>query len=373
MQHKILVVTTQTPESRAEIIGVADGKTAQIIQALTDCGLIKMHRNKLLQTNEKVDEKQIAKDNLMDGGWLIITGHGNSGAETVKGNYRTDDEPDEILDIECSARDYVNLILQAKALKEGSHLNILLSVCYGAKGLDGIESFAEQLGNIFSEKGISTDIIASVGPVGRIGNYSKNDGDVAGERLKFRADKKNIRVIHTALNGISSISSPADDYYITRNQGIVTGKVLRDPDTELMQVLSKLNLGISDHVLAANFSDDAETAEKKIAKAGVIIRKSSIPNALTITYHKKGGVVHTRIHLERDLSGRMIINDSDAGSIKKIVDAAQLRTANASSGSLRQAKGGADPMLFGGGAVKRADDAVSRPEELVASKTKDGG
>jgi len=83
-------------------------------------------------------------------------------------------------------------------LKNGDHLNVLMYVCYAAQGSDQTPSFAKQVADEFAKHGISTSVVASVKPVDRIGNIE--NGDVAGQLLRFRANQGDIRILNTTVS-----------------------------------------------------------------------------------------------------------------------------------------------------------------------------
>lgn len=220
-----MIIGTQKPLQEKSNDLFPSGSTSKHIQKLTQGGFMHVHRE--LDKIDANDQKTFAK-HLKPNGLLIITGHGAAtGSKVVTGAYdRIPNDPDRLpsdvpLDIACQGKDYVNLAMKSGQLKAGDHINILLHVCYGAKKSNELQkSFAQQLGDAFAKRGITTTIVGSETLVGRVDRFGTTQpGDVLGSRFKVRTEKEKLSIIETTIesNGKTrqTISKPNEDFYIT--------------------------------------------------------------------------------------------------------------------------------------------------------------
>lgn len=167
----VLILSTQTPTEKAKkgVASVANGGTGCEIE-------------RILSKAKTFPEK-----------WIIVTGHGDQGAQALSGIYMSDlYQPGiaaEELDIICDAKEYAQLFLDS-GLKSGDAVNILLYVCYsGAHKGDEKNSFATQLAECLAQQGIASYIVASKTAVARFdGQYRDVLHEVRGECLSYRVD-----------------------------------------------------------------------------------------------------------------------------------------------------------------------------------------
>jgi hypothetical protein len=170
----------------------------------------------VLRSKENREETNtLIKDHLVDNGLLILTGHGSQDGGAISGNYVTKEELDAMAafntQTERGPADIVSSAMDG-GLKSGNHINILLSICYGAADTQKTgNSFAHKLAREFAKQGISTTIIASDTPVLRFGSEK-----IMGGKITFGSaigiNPKNCFVFNTKVaspieNPIIEISS----------------------------------------------------------------------------------------------------------------------------------------------------------------------
>jgi len=290
-----MVISTKKPTSTPEVEGIAPGKSGQVIQALTGGGFVHMHRDKKLRAG---DEQEQFNQHLKSGGWLVITGDGSPGTTSVEGEYFVSDadiNPQDTvkLDIECTAKDYVDLVMSSNVLKPGDHLNILLYVCYGGKKLGSQASFAEQLAQEFLKYDISSRIIASVERVGRIGGFT-DLLDIKDEVLEFRGNGEDIRIFEAKPNQGIKKSSPEQALFITKYNIQFYDPVYIDLYKYYKTVSEKLNPGMT----LEDFNKTREQAETALKNQtpprDFLIRASStVEGAAVLCYlDTHGNVIH---------------------------------------------------------------------------------
>lgn len=299
---KTMIICPQKPDEGSHRKAPA-GKTSVMLQKLTGAGFFSMHRNKEIVNEE---ERAMFHEHLVSGGWLIITGHGVD--SRVAGAYKLDDG--SVLDIEFTPADYVNLILQSHALKDGDHINIILSICNGAKTFEDV-SFAGQLASDLAVCGISSDIYASMSAVGRITDYNPSIGDKLNKRLRFRLEsQKDLRKISTlAHDPHSSIVSKPDVTIYFDKGGVQVNAVPEVSD--LMHATEdyvKKQFGIDlgdDPDFAENFLLSTEEAMElvEIDNTKVIFHTSgSYPDMVVATFYnaEKNSINHLRFSCVKD-------------------------------------------------------------------------
>lgn len=191
-----LILSTQTPPKKEEELKAKGAKP----------GGTGLEMQKLL-SEAKPDQLHI-----------IITGHGEKGGEKLGGIYLPV-SLSNAMDIEFSADDYVRLLMEA-GLKKGSHIDVVLNVCYGAEpkwnnelgDFDPGTSFAEQFIASLAKKGISATVTASTTSVTRF-NGEYLPGEKAGEYMKFRAEDgfQNIRIFQTSEPDLKKVTCRIPD------------------------------------------------------------------------------------------------------------------------------------------------------------------
>ena len=318
----VLVISTQTPTSDIHTLGLANGKTGQVICDITAGGLVYMHRNKQLSGKENAFIRQ----HLVSGGWLVITGHGGPESDYVGGAYAMYDG--EALDIECSAEDYVELVMASGALVNGDGVNILLYVCYGATLSAEYECFASKLSRLFSVRGIGSNVVASTNQVGRLGGYDAHLSSNSGRCITLKTASEDIRLFTTLAGSGGApaktiITSPGKSFMIASDGLKFTNKKNELTDEELMgAVLTRFSF-LSRRKLKENFNVSLSGSVSLIKKQKnlYMIRKSSMANHVTIVYQVDSKVMHHRIQCVKDEGGtsRLVVSEQDEKSIAKII------------------------------------------------------
>ncbi len=114
---------------------------------------------------------------VANGSWLVITGHGtyDGGFKEVVGESLHVDSNNTPIPIKCSAKDYVDLVMNNSKLESGDSVNLMLFICNsGKRGSKDEPSFAEQLAALFAERNISTHIVAAIGIAPRYSSVPAN-------------------------------------------------------------------------------------------------------------------------------------------------------------------------------------------------------
>ena len=313
-----MIISTQTPISSSNQNIVVAGSSGRNLQAVTQGGLVSMHRlddfgNVVLKGNDQT----IINNNLRSDGWLIITGHGDEGTLDVGGAYINASEKIQ-LDVAYKAIHYVDEAMKSNGLKSGDSINVLLYVCCAAEGKGSVPSFAEQVAAEFAQRGINSKIVASKDTVGRIGDNDYTKDDIPGEQFRLRTTNENIRVFETdAKTGKTTISSPNEDFYIT-NSGIGFKTELRIAKSlndlllpaDQKYFIENINRLESEQILILNKSDQ-----------DFIVRQSStIKDKIALDIKlKNNGIVH---YLSELKNGKYFSEDDgiEIGPAKSIKD-----------------------------------------------------
>ncbi len=328
--RSVMIISTQTPSSIQQASGLTPGITGKLIQQLTRGGMVYMHRDKQIRVNESTNEMEIFKEHLKPNGWLIITGHG--GPDSVRGQYRQQlsFEETSILDISCSADDYVNLAMQSDTLKNGDHINIVLYVCFAATRFNDQKCFAEKIAEGFALKGISTTIIASTGIVKRANSFKNELGDIRDSLLIFRTHTSSIRVLnttpdHSPQQFSMSVFSSGRRFCIMQDQ-----MHFELSSAEIREAIINEDIATHDD-LVPDFHRNRKEVELCLADSvgRFIIRQSSKPNAFAISYCDiTGEIKHYLFFCEIGEDKKPRIASSQAGDPQKIIAGIrQLRTA----------------------------------------------
>lgn len=112
---------------------------------------------------------EVLSKHVGNDGLIVVTGHSSPDSNTISGNYGPNEEDPYKNQIKRGPAEIVSFAKEA-GLKKGSHITIVLTICYGAKSIESPNSsFAHKLAKEFAEAGISTTIIASDKPVHRFG------------------------------------------------------------------------------------------------------------------------------------------------------------------------------------------------------------
>lgn len=358
-----LVVSVQKPY-QTEISGPQNGKSGMMLSKLTGGGYIYVHRDKQLSE----DDKQIVSQHLHSNSWLIVTGHGNSEGEEITGGYFYG-KTDKMVDINLSPQELVNLLLSSNQIKSGDHLNVVLYSCYAADACyehavngdfmvgDSISrSYAQNLANEFSKKGISTRIIASTELVQRIGGYGVLK-DTPGEFIKFRTEKLGLFYFSQEVGKECYVYKiPTAVYFGKDKIHFKTEKAKQSAISYFLNCLKKefSKIDISPRILEF---DDFETITTQ--KAGdevrnnnnlVIIRKSSQAGYFTLTYFNNG-IKHHRIPLPKfDDNG--MIDPVAAHNIRRTIQAALCYSLSKSQGQ--------SPTFFYSAQSSQTEEASTR-------------
>ncbi len=196
-----IIISTQTPE--ATDVFPRSGGTAWALHQATEYPRISMHRNGLAQPLEMLHLKKIKNGSI-----VYITGHCDSGAEALTGNYISVPQqsegfliPQAPIATDWSLETYRDLILNNSSLMPGDILTLVLWACFA--GNDGEYSTAAQLGRLFIEEGIRTQIISSAVPMLRFdGAVSADMLQKNGVEFKSITDYKSIRIFKCSGKGI---------------------------------------------------------------------------------------------------------------------------------------------------------------------------
>lgn len=158
-----LIVSTQTPSEEAK-----EGLCQFATRGNTGCEIERL----LSKASAPFQDK-----------WVIITGHGSAGDNTISGGYRSLFSPREE-EVACDEKEYTEILKQA-GIKKGDTINLLLYVCYSARSTQSDKSLAEKLAHHLASEGITCNIIASKSAVQRFAGYNPNAGEIDGACMSY--------------------------------------------------------------------------------------------------------------------------------------------------------------------------------------------
>lgn len=172
-------VETYFATHQLSLLSPGDGHTGFAIAKVLQAPYVVMR-----STENRALQNRVLTGHIVNNGLLIVTGHSIPSKDIFglyDGVFHNNTEVNFQKQIERGPSDVVQSSMGA-GLPAGSHLTIVLCICYGAQNKvheDGYEemnsSFAYRLAQEFAAQGISTTIIASDKPVLRFGTQAINN------------------------------------------------------------------------------------------------------------------------------------------------------------------------------------------------------
>ncbi|KTD83036.1 hypothetical protein [Legionella waltersii] len=216
----------------------------------------------------RTEASRVLSRHIGNNGLLVITGHSSPDTEEISGNYVTDEFSEQI------SRGPAEIVSFAKeaGLKKGSHITIVLSICYGAKSEGSTDSsFAHKLAKEFAKSGISTTIIASDKAVMRFGT-----GAIREQQIEFSnkvgMDPDSVNVLFTDVDPTTSKSTtlvykPNEAIQVTAN-----GLVFRSPVVQIKSQQASETVTINKQ--ASTGSPSSQT-QSQVAAASAPVKNST--------------------------------------------------------------------------------------------------